>query len=1202
MGAPTLLVGLGGAGSEIVQKVYNRATPDQRKSMSFVILDTDINELYRIEEKTPQIRTIQTSSSLSVGEYLDCDHFARDNWFPVNRILTSKSLTEGAGQVRATSRLALNTAIQQGRMAPLDESIESLYKLSGKKQVQAPRVILTGSLCGGTGSGLILPVSMYIRNFLTTRMQQSTAIIRGFFLLPEVFDGVIATQSERNRLRANAYAAVREIDAFLMKGDGNLSDKYDLHFMAPRAGYAEPEEYTGRPMDYCFLFDAQNIAGQKLNSTIEYKEHAANCIYGLAIAPTSTRSSSSEDNVISELVSASGRNRFAGAGTSMLVFPFEDVRHYLALSWTKENISNEWLRVDKQFKDKKRANSRRLREGYRTADIDRGEDYIIAINEGCDAHEAFASQVRLQCIEIDSNGFTEKGYNWVLYSDVLQSHIKKAVDAQKERIKGLIDDLDFATENARDDEAAEADFAKLYSNLLGYKNATVQSTETISRNIEYDLFKDDADYTRTKDQFRIEYWLHRNLVESDFLHPNAVRYFLYNAIVELTTRRAEALEEVRKTESLWRTFEEEQFDDPDTEGVKETAEDWYRRYHLDEQNKFKRFLHRREIANAQGTLNDAFDEFRSRTDAYWEAYVSAEVYKSAIEYMRSLGDAFHYFYDELDRSLGKIDREMAQIEGKYEFVPGRALRYVCADEECLKSFAKECVNLSGAIELPSELCRNIFQKMKTFALLEQKPEAAEYFAGTFRGVIIKYYEDEVINTYGPIVDLDCISAIEREARYKSGGVALEHEDEMLYTKHLLESAELLAKPFIESPMGKEPRIITACTYSTSIVDSDIAGREEFVKKNLADHGGVADEDFDKTIIMFYKSVYGLRANELSKFTPARRTETFDQPAGEYYKAYHELIGQLHPQPQKSRAITPHIDRWWHLINKMPDLDETSQRMQEDRINAAFFWGILASYVDYELKDSRGFVYKPNTSKLNLDIDTDDDDCWLMVSNGTVCDHLYEALDAFAIYPKLVNMVLADHEREIKRNVESKTPLEKSELFKYLRDFTVREFDKGFRKTKTEDDPDRGPIAYGGNEVIDKLIERLKASGEDLISFPEAYRSVFDLPILMKYSVPVDDYHEQDVLHFLECIFVELRKYVEFFCSKKESAGAYIRLLSSQFVLFLYNMAAGRGMLDNIFNDSLFSKICKSVVVEFRACDRYDEAEAIEDAFNALRES
>lgn len=224
--APTLLVGLGGTGSKIVCRVSKMVTEEQRKRIGFAVFDTDINELREIRDENPFIRTIQTSTKLSVGEYLNIDTHARDTWFPVNAILNSKTLTEGAGQVRAISRLAFDTAIRAGNMEPLHAAIEDLYKLEEEQSDQALRVIIVSSLAGGTGSGLILPVAAYIKNFLSTRFQQSANITRGFFILPEVFYEVIRGQAERNNLKCNAYATLRELDAFLMKGDATLPDKY----------------------------------------------------------------------------------------------------------------------------------------------------------------------------------------------------------------------------------------------------------------------------------------------------------------------------------------------------------------------------------------------------------------------------------------------------------------------------------------------------------------------------------------------------------------------------------------------------------------------------------------------------------------------------------------------------------------------------------------------------------------------------------------------------------------------------------------------------------------------------------------------------------------------------------------------------------------------------------------------------------------
>ncbi len=1161
MNAPTLLVGLGGTGSEIVQRVFDRATERQRENISFVIFDTDVNELRTIEEKTPQIRTIQTSTRLTVGEYLDCDTYARDNWFPVNRILNGKALTEGAGQVRAVSRLALNTAIQQGKMAPLDEAIEDLYKLNGQRTVQAPRVILAGSLCGGTGSGLILPVAMYIRNFMSTKLQQGSTIIRGFFLLPEVFEGVIKTQSEMNNLRSNAYAAVREIDAFMMKDDGSLPAKYDLHFMAPRAGSKEQDEYTGRPMDFCFLFDAQNINGMKLNSFEEYKEHAANCIYGMAIAPTSKRSNSSEDNVIQEIVYAGGRNRFAGAGTAMLVYPTDDVKRYLALTWTKESITDEWLEVDRRFADEQKTNRTMRRKGYQVAELDRGSHYVDIINEGYAERRPFASAIRNLCYEFEPNGFVTTGISWVNYNAALTKYIADRIALQRKDLEALLKKLNSQSSAAASKTADVKTFSEWYKQLLGYKEATIQCTGALARNITYSLFRELKDYTKTDDQFRLEYWMHHNRSKEEFIHPNAARYFLYNALKTLKQREAVARKRVREIEEFWATFEENTFDDKETTDHVETEKEYYEQSYLGEDAFLRRLFHHGTIAEAQANLVGRFSTLFANTTDYWDAYVTSEVLKDGVAYIQSLCDAFHSFYDVLDRSISKIDREIVQLEKKYETKPGMALRYVCADENCLRGLARDAVNLSTSLDIPAELNCRIFQRMKLYALAEQKPEAEYYFTATFRETVIDYLENEICSQYGSLVNMDIISALEAEAHYENPETVYELEDERLYAKHAIESTENLAKPFIESPMGKEARVIPACAYNPVLADADFPGRRAFVAANLKDRGGVEDESIDPNVILFYQSVYDLRANELSKFAPPCDAETYDRPGGEYYKAYFERVRNVHPETQRSRAISPHIDRWWHVISKLPDLDEGSQARQEEEIHTAFFWGMLAQYVHLEKENASRTVYRPDRNA--LDLKDDGGDTRLIVSNGTPCDHLYEVLDAFTIYPKLVAVVNERIRARVDSDLYTKTPLRKSLLFELLSRFRIEEYDA------------RTP------------------EGEVRL------RSVFDLPLLMKRSVPTEQYHEDSMIRLLDTIFRELRGYIARFCSKKEFPGAYSDLLEKQFQLFLDNVAAEKDKLNDIYCDSLFTYICKAVAAELEEYATRERAGAVLDKLRSL---
>ena len=50
---------------------------------------------------------LKANRYLSGSNYLDYDQDALKNWFPKNAVIYDKTVSEGAGQVRAISRLAL---------------------------------------------------------------------------------------------------------------------------------------------------------------------------------------------------------------------------------------------------------------------------------------------------------------------------------------------------------------------------------------------------------------------------------------------------------------------------------------------------------------------------------------------------------------------------------------------------------------------------------------------------------------------------------------------------------------------------------------------------------------------------------------------------------------------------------------------------------------------------------------------------------------------------------------------------------------------------------------------------------------------------------------------------------------------------------------------------------------------------------------
>jgi len=1194
MAAPTLLVGLGGTGSKIVKQVRLLAKSHHMEdNLSYVVFDTDVNELAAIKEDTPEIEVVQTSTKQTVGEYLDQDTYARDAWFPVNKILCRKTLSEGAGQVRAISRLALNTAIKTGKMEPLHRAVESLYKLNGENTMQALRVILVGSLCGGTGSGLILPVSLYIRNYLVTRFQQNAAIMRGFFLLPEVFYEVIHSQEERNNLKANAYAALRELDTFLMRGDGSLPDKYHVSFMLPRAGSDEMEEPDVAPMDFCFLYDAQNMDGSKQNSFRDYLNHAASCIYAQSIAPTSKRSNSSEDNVIRDLCKSGGRNRYCGAGSSMIIYPVEDVKEYLALTWLKDNISSDWLRIDGQFAKEQKATQEARRKGMSVPALNRMRHYITSVDAGADSNRAFEAGVRRQCMVLDETGTFAVGSRWEKYLAALSKYSRSAATSNRKDIQKDADACDQARENvaAVGAEGYQQAYNNWYGKLLAYHGSAVRAAQESAKTIAYTLFNDDSDYTSGSDEFRLETWL-KDPISGTIAHPNAVRYFLYQLHFALEAKIKKSESKVRAIEEWFKEFDTETFDDEATEDKKENAGDFIGMTFRDMDGR-KRFLKRKVLANAKNLLDENFTEYANQVTLYRTEYVEREVLKAALDYVKQLCEALHMFYGVLQRRIDGVDHELERLESRYEYTDGQPTRYVCASSKCLKALRKEVVYLGDSMELPGNLTALLFNRCKEYALLDKKPNNDGFFLDVYDdggdGSQVDADENPVINSvmgfwrscimrdYGSVVDMDVLDAMQAEAKYENDGEIYDSKKVDIYVAHIIKSAGDLSRPFIESPLGIEPRTIPASCYSTELTAHAGPERVNFIEKHLGNNGGVADESIDKHLIVFYQAIYGLRANHLSKFAPPKKAETYDRAGGEYYTAYFELIGKLNPDTTQSLAITPHIDRTWHVISALPDLDESNERKQEYNIQAAMLWGLLTEMVELSSENRRDiYSLRFGSTKERM-----------IVSNGTACDNLYEVLDSLTISPLNVSRILAQVNNMLGRERNIKTPFHKGLLRRSLDNFEIPEF----------------PRPEGCDPT----------------------RTIFDIPMLMQKSKPVDEYQVDELVRLMETIFQEIRKYLSGFFTDGDLETAYGNLVYRQFKTFLAHMLEERALSlaairaqaeenakaglpepedvpewNNVYNDDLFRSLIQMTREELEGAYMSERADEVVQEAKKLR--
>lgn len=1076
--APTLILGLGGTGSRIVELVAEKVREtgnSQAGRIAFVAFDTDVNDLGRIRQNNPAIHTVQTSSRNTVGEYLNINTNARDNWFPVNEMLNRKTLTEGAAQVRAISRLAFDTTLKGGQLEPLHRAIEELFRIDKDQEEQSLRVIITSSLAGGTGSGLILSASMYLANYLRSKYPKAKAITRGFFIQPDVFYSVIKATEEQQNLQVNAYAAIRELDAFLMKGDNTLSERYKhLAFEFPRIGSDGVEAVSAMPYDFCFLFDANNASGGSLDSFATYLDHAATCIYTQSIGPMSKKSNSREDNVLREVIKNDGRNRYAGAGASRLVYPWAHVRDYVANQWTNLALSTQWMQFDDQFRDRLEGLAKQRENGFAARDLDRGLEFIGAVDTAAANKEPFARAIQSQCLAYDEDGISVIGQRWNEYVQALKQHVQKHSVVPSDEV------LKRNAENAVSELADKVDadeYVNTYYDLAKYHDLVDRHTEETAGLLGYSMFQSDyASVTKDRHPHQLETYL-RDKVTTSFIHPVSARYFLYQTLQTLKAEKQRVEVQLAATTRFFDTFEATAFDNPDTEEVEGAADFNSRKKTLVERMRGKPGAELQE-------LKDKLQNYIKRVGDLREQKNYASVLEDAITYVTGLASSFETFFTSLSGNLAKLRTTIESLRTKYDDLSGSTTRYVLATSAALDSQYRAMPYTGGVVSIDSDLSEAVYSKVREYHMLTDEKDE-NYFQDLYRHTIIGYFAKQVMERHQAQIKIDVIEALEREYRVRERN--FEEANVRHYVTAEIDKAKRLAEPFLEQPLGEERHPIQACAYNPALEGDSDPKRKSLVMEHLGNYGGEKDADISPQEILFYNAIYSIRARDLSKYSPARVLVTERRPAGTYFSAYYQLVSQIKPSVVETKVITPHIDRRWHTLAQLPDLDEGNQERQLSAIHTALLTGLAYRKIILSEVSEGRFVYQ-----YVPDGKTEQD---FVVSNGTPCDQFYEVVNALEIDPVAVS--------EIHATVEQyrSTRLERTRNATFAASPFARVLEEGIALREL-DQPDTSG---------DRLGTRVN--------------TVFDVAALYALSVPKEDFSDDDLrqlsLHFLEFVHNEV---------------------------------------------------------------------------------
>lgn len=1062
----TLFIGVGGIGSKIVRRVAESCKGTETDNIKFVVMDTNANDLRAVKNSGATITHIQTSSTQSVLDYLKKDDDARNNWFPNNTTLYSKTVSEGAGQVRAISRLALNATIKTGEIQKLYKAIDDLFLKDGGDLKQALRVIIVSTAAGGTGSGIAMTTGMLIREYLHKHYREKAAIIRGYVILPGVLDTVIRTETEKESLRRNGYATIKEINAFMIKASGFCSvrkelERYkDLYIDIPTTtkGF---DKLEGLPFDFCFLLDRTGQSQESMQTLDQYLDFAAKSLYEQNIGPMEKDAFGIEDNIIKEFANGDnlGRNRFGGIGAATLRYPYKDVIDYVAYAKAIECIGDgesvgEWLKYDKAFRIEK-AEYKKNRSFSKVPEPTRAGVYIdtlnngtgrfdidvkgLLVNEGVDDKSKFVSKID-EKIESFISAFNDRVKNdFIGLPDVSGSHSNVKMLEKTE--------IDF--EHAEDERKKAQEYLDGLREFQDFvKRDAPSSARSTSKTL---LYK--APSINNKD---LEYCnLEKILVGSEGpVHPNAMRYILYVLSGKLKEMYEEAKENHNKVRGELAVFAADA-DEPDVFDVQGGFTSKTEEHCLDDicalATAKASFIESRGGYKAISTqLNEHFSAYAKKLGKYCTAVLNEEAYNVALEYVKSLSEEFEVFYDAFEKNVSMISKEQQEIVDKLKFRDGDCTAYVCAKKSHLDRIADICKTTGGGLMLPGDLCAKIYDAVKMNA--ENKRVAAvdanesKPRVDIFKSILIEHFKDTVANDCDEIINIDIIKAIAQELEFNEYLKLCEEaeEGEVVFRPEISDSKKYdylrdkfrfgnkLAAPGIGCANFNEPRDVLLCAYNYKLDEMRDLSIPKIVEPFRMN--ATATKTVSKYDICFFNALYNITPDMLARFKSpedCKEDELYSEEPGIYYKAYHEYIKNIGPDSTKSSTISLHIDKRWDALVSMPEISLDAHYNEMLKIHSALVYGIVHGMI--VTHPSSRYDAKKRIYALE---DTEGDMTSLVVSNNTECDEFYEVLDALYRDRASVSKIYDMQEERCRYDIESNRRYNESAFVRDTANFKI----------------------------------------------------------------------------------------------------------------------------------------------------------------------
>lgn len=997
-GAPILLIGMGGVGGRIVAQIDKMLAKDspRRNKVAILAIDTNVKDLRKLREQG--IETIQISDERLVRQYLK-DHPQYMSWFPNNIFLNNRGMLEGAGQIRAISRLAALAAEEEGKFRPIEEAVRRIAAVTGSGLKENIMTMVVGSVCGGTGAGMFIQIPFFVKKVIQKVLAIPNVMVRGMFLGPDIMAPIQPGELNRQAVYVNAYACLKELNAFylLQRRDASSSllrmEYYDYgenedleaEVMESRQMYQAiakdlsakgvsgldeevpkevQEEYLKRngtiPYDHLFLFDSSfngGTIGQKQLAEIE--RMIASMAYVHLLTDVGENALSVEDNFILSTIGSNGMSRYGSAGLCKIIYPSEQIMQYCSLRWITELVDSYWLCIDKRFeeevilaREEQTMNPRVQLPGI----VERYQELFLEETSGERASLAsLYSQVFMQ---------TEDGTDFSL-ADRFLEQIEDAIEeaTTKKSLQRLGEScMDISIDQwIQSPEAARQGVATNKQSVRNYKAAVMKviddnkyalPNQMIPATLSAMVQMSDRDGCIAQILSRV--------------HPIAARYLLYAILEQVTARAKEANEDCFGLEL----------------DLISTAD-----YDIDGKNPglpIEAVLGKKMNRRQMRLLLEIYEDASSRTTANLTAYLSAQlranVYETLQKRLEKLCDLYRRFFNVLESATEDLRRQIKELKSM-EKQSSVGEQYICCSEKVLgvlyERFAMQCQNTGAELPIESSqmILRNIYAEMelelKKNTMEDRRRENLVYnnrMREIFGSAVAEVMQQKAREQAAGVIDIRIYEAFALEMETELG--LIRENDRARYDASLaawikskVAAAMTMAQPWIGicNTVGATTMSVYLAMHPDNAVRMDNtpsveATAERYLKERTTPQGHAVTvlihDNFRQDELICYKARYNLLIENLDKFKRGGE-------AHRYYEQRINRIGQLPGTSRESEIITvinPHLNKYWCEEGFLPSI-YPSQRIVDEKNNMrAFFYALtLEKPCCVRLKNSKGKV-------------------------------------------------------------------------------------------------------------------------------------------------------------------------------------------------------------------------------------------------------